>query len=247
MAQGQIDQILSAHPEDRRTIFEEAAGHQQVQAPEEGSAAQARVHRGQPGPHHRHHQGSQTPDHFAAAPGRQGPPLQGTLRPAQDARHATRAPQVRPCINRGGDGHHHADHQFCVQQSEAFSLPDRGEGTADRRSAPFARGNRTRHQRSRQSRPRTQRAKPTAISSASTTNTERIAEFEETHRESIIARSPGPRNASAFRKKTLLASLNTEFEQIEGSARLRTGQTAGPAGRACGNRLRQTFRRRTPR
>src|SRR5882672_7533543 len=26
MAQGQIDQILSAHPEDRRTIFEEAAG-----------------------------------------------------------------------------------------------------------------------------------------------------------------------------------------------------------------------------
>ena len=26
MAQGQIDQILSAHPEDRRNIFEEAAG-----------------------------------------------------------------------------------------------------------------------------------------------------------------------------------------------------------------------------
>ena len=48
MEQGKIDLILSSRPEDRRTIFEEAAGITKYKVAEKGSAAQARSDGGEP-------------------------------------------------------------------------------------------------------------------------------------------------------------------------------------------------------
>ena len=45
MAQGQIDQILSSKPEERRSVFEEAAGICKYQ--QEKDALHRRLHRGQ--------------------------------------------------------------------------------------------------------------------------------------------------------------------------------------------------------
>ena len=96
MAQGNITQILSSKPEDRRMIFEEAAGHHQVQVAEEGGAAQAGVHRAEPAARRRPGPGGEAPDRLAAAPGRQGAPLQATLRGTAAPRHPARPPSVRP-------------------------------------------------------------------------------------------------------------------------------------------------------
>ncbi len=45
MAQGNITQILSSKPDDRRMVFEEAAGITKFKCAEERSAAQAGIHR----------------------------------------------------------------------------------------------------------------------------------------------------------------------------------------------------------
>ena len=61
--------------------------HHQVQAREEGGAAQARIHRGQPAARFRRARRAGAPDEFAQAPGRQGPPLPGAGRRRPRARH----------------------------------------------------------------------------------------------------------------------------------------------------------------
>ena len=95
MAQGNITQILSSKPEDRRMIFEEAAGITKYKAQkkealrkleytEQNLAAGRR-----PGPR------SEAPDRFAPAPGRQGPPLQTTLAGTSTSRYPARPASVR--------------------------------------------------------------------------------------------------------------------------------------------------------
>ena len=55
-------------------------GHHQVQGAEEGGAAQAGIHRAEPAARRRPGPGSEAADRLAAAPGRQGAPLQAALR-----------------------------------------------------------------------------------------------------------------------------------------------------------------------
>ena len=57
MEQGKIDLILSSRPEDRRAIFEEAAGITKYKAQKKEALRKARIHGGEPAPRARYHQG----------------------------------------------------------------------------------------------------------------------------------------------------------------------------------------------
>ena len=85
MEQGKMDLILSTRPEDRRYIFEEAAGHIEVQVPEKGVAEKAHRDQRQPGPDQRHHQGDRAGEGLQVKAGRdhEGLPLpeERALRP----------------------------------------------------------------------------------------------------------------------------------------------------------------------
>ena len=95
LAQGHITQILSSKPEDRRMIFEEAAGITKFKAQKKESLRKLeyteqnllRVADLDPR--------SETADRFAAAPGRQGETLQTNFAGTAASRHATRAASVR--------------------------------------------------------------------------------------------------------------------------------------------------------
>ncbi len=76
MAQGNITQILSSKPEDRRMVFEEAAGITKFKAQKKRIAPQTRIHRAKSFARRRSHPRSETADRFAATPGWQGAPLQ---------------------------------------------------------------------------------------------------------------------------------------------------------------------------
>ncbi len=80
MAQGNITQILSSKPEDRRMIFEEAAGITKYKSAEERGAAQTGIHRAEPAARRRPRPRSEAADRLAPAPGRQGAPLQTDFR-----------------------------------------------------------------------------------------------------------------------------------------------------------------------
>ena len=186
MAQGQIDQILSAHPEDRRTIFEEAAGinkykHQKKEALRKLEYTEANLVRitdiikevkrqiislqRQAGKARRY---KELFDQLKALDTR-------LARHKYDLLHAEISGLESQIAN-------------FVQQSDAFSAADRREGTADRRSPPFAQRNRARHQRRRQPATTNSRAK-------SDRHQQRIDDQRRAHRRTRTAhREPSSRD-----------------------------------------------------
>ncbi len=76
MAQGNITQILSSKPEDRRMVFEEAAGITKFKAQKKEALRKLGGDRAKPAARGGLDPRSQTADRFAAAPGRQSAPLQ---------------------------------------------------------------------------------------------------------------------------------------------------------------------------
>ena len=95
LAQGHITQILSSKPEDRRMIFEEAAGITKFKSPEKGIAPQAGIHRAKSSARRRPDPRSEAADRLAPAPGRQGAPLQADFAGTAASGHATGAASVR--------------------------------------------------------------------------------------------------------------------------------------------------------
>ena len=76
MAQGNITQILSSKPDDRRHGVRGSGGHHQVQGAEKRIAAQTGIHRAESFARRGSDPRSEAADRFAATPGRQGAALQ---------------------------------------------------------------------------------------------------------------------------------------------------------------------------
>jgi chromosome segregation protein len=95
LAQGHITQILSSKPEDRRMIFEEAAGITKYKSQKTRIAPQTGIHRPESFAHRRSHPRSEAADRVAPAPGRQGAPLQTNFPGTPAPRHPARAPSIR--------------------------------------------------------------------------------------------------------------------------------------------------------
>ena len=76
LAQGHITQILSSKPEDRRMIFEEAAGITKFKSQKKRIAPQTGIHGAKSFARGRPHPRSEAADRLAPTPGRQGAPLQ---------------------------------------------------------------------------------------------------------------------------------------------------------------------------
>ena len=89
MEQGRIDMILSSRPEDRRAVFEEAAGITKYKNAKTRGAPEARGNRGEPVAHRRRDQRSETPDRVAAAAGGESAPLSGVAHGSPRARDAS--------------------------------------------------------------------------------------------------------------------------------------------------------------
>ena len=100
MAQGNITQILSSKPEDRRMIFEEAAGITKYKSQKKEAlrkleyTEQNLLARRGPGPR------SEAADRFAPAPGRQGAPLQTARAGDAAPRYPVGAAPVRRVASR---------------------------------------------------------------------------------------------------------------------------------------------------
>ena len=101
LAQGHITQILSSKPEDRRMIFEEAAGITKFKSQKTGIAPQAGIHRAKSFARRGFDPRSEAADRLAPAAGRQGAPLQTNFSRTPASRHAARAASVRRVA--GGD------------------------------------------------------------------------------------------------------------------------------------------------
>jgi chromosome segregation protein len=114
MVQGQIDQVLSANPAERRYLFEEAAGVTRYKVQRREALNKARRRRRQPRAHHRRRQRGRPPDRHAAPPGRQGPALPSSPPPlhAPRPRVAGQAARRPPRPGR----HLEADFAACREQ-----------------------------------------------------------------------------------------------------------------------------------
>ncbi len=210
MAQGQIDQILSAHPEDRRTIFEEAAGinkykHQKKEALRKLEYTEANLVR--------------ITDIIKEVK-RQIISLQrqaGKARRYKELFDQLKALDTRlarhkyDLLNAELSGLESEIANF-VHQSDAFDAQiaekEHKSLICDGRSVKSS-------ARSMTPSPKTtiSRASPTGISSGSTTDAERITELEQLienhHRETAGAEE------KIRVQEELLASLNAEFAQID--------------------------------
>ena len=91
MEQGKIDQILSSRPEDRRAIFEEAAGITKYKSQKKEALRKLENTEANLAPPGRHHPRSEAADRLAPAAGRQGAPLPGELRGTGRAGNAASA------------------------------------------------------------------------------------------------------------------------------------------------------------
>ncbi len=94
MAQGHITQILSSKPEDRRMIFEEAAGITKFKSQKKESLRKLEYTEQNLLRVADTDQGSEAADRFAATPGRQGAPLQTDFAGTAASRYAARAASV---------------------------------------------------------------------------------------------------------------------------------------------------------
>jgi len=80
MEQGKIDTILSSRPEDRRAIFEEAAGITKYKSQKKEALRKLENTEANLNPPRRHHPRGEAADRLAATAGGQGAPLPGEFR-----------------------------------------------------------------------------------------------------------------------------------------------------------------------
>ena len=135
MEQGKIDQILSSRPEDRRAIFEEAAGITKFKIAKEGGAAEARGDGGEPAAGDGHHPRGEAADRLAPAAGGKGAALPGDDRRFADAGDPPRAPAIHQA--RRGDSGGGRGERAAAEGAGAAGSRDRGAGDA-RHGAPGA-------------------------------------------------------------------------------------------------------------
>jgi chromosome segregation protein len=94
MEQGKIDLILSSRPEDRRTVFEEAAGITKYKTQKREALRKLEATEANP-PTRRHHQGSKAPDRLAPAAGRESAAISGVAGRSPGARYPSFAPAAK--------------------------------------------------------------------------------------------------------------------------------------------------------
>ena len=127
MAQGQIDQILSSKPEERRAVFEEAAGITKYKSRAPRGDEQARADRPESGARGRRDRRSRPADRQPAAPGGEGDALQAAQFPPAPPQPRVEQPAACPA-----DGH--AERTGDAKVSGAAHGGRRAPGAASKRS-----------------------------------------------------------------------------------------------------------------